>query len=240
MKILIINPNSTVAMTQSLTNQIESLRLTLNIPASTNIEYYTASKTSSPAAPESINNQNEAGISTNAVINDLQENHTAYLSSFQGYLVACYSDHPLVEELRKYVNPTAVVMGIFQASMLYALQYATQSNKAAILTSGADWEMILDEAMIKFCDSSIFPSNKFEKTLAVGVPVLKLHELENYPVIRNKIESLIARDTRIILLGCAGLSCLTDKLKDDFPNLKFVDSVVTGLKLIISYIEMEN
>lgn len=238
MKILIINPNSTQAMTSSLQKGIELLCL----PNSIFVEYYTASKLSNPPAPESINNQVEAAISTEAVINDMQASKQHYFTEFDGYLIACYSDHPLVQELQKYTKPGAVVMGIFQASMLYALQFATETNKAAILTSGADWETILDEAVGKFCgcESDSFPHNKFENTIAAGVPVLKLHTAEAYPIIQKKIQSLIKANVGTILLGCAGLSCLTKQMKQDFPGVDFVDSVITGLKLIMAYIEMEN
>lgn len=237
MKILVINPNSTGSMTAALKAEIDTLLL----PASIEIEYYTASDSSFPPAPPSINNQDDAVVSSDAVLADLKEKWPDHLTGFDGYLIACYSDHPLVYELNKHVSKGSVVMGIFQASMIYALQYGTPNNKAAILTSNSEWKCILDRAISKFCghDNNTFPHDKFVQTHAVGVPVLELHDTNTYPIIKRKVEFLIDLRVNIILLGCAGLSCWAKQLSQDFVDVKFVDSVVIGVELLISFINIQ-
>ncbi len=136
-------------------------------------------------------------------------------------------------------------MGIFQASMLYALQFASEGYKAGILTSGYDWEPLLDCAIVDFigekCNDrqnaniTSIPNSKFVNTLAAGIPVLDLHKPESYVVLKEKISELVDDNVGIILLGCAGLSTLNGKMKADFPQVRFVDSVKVGIRLLISY-----
>lgn len=235
-----INPNSTEGMTTSLKDEIDTLKLSADI----HIHFYTAPKEGATPAPASINNEKDARQSAQACLEDLETNHANYLTDFDGYLIACYSDHPLVSELQQRVEPGVVVMGIFQASMLYAMNYATETCKAAILTSGKDWEPLLDSAVVKFCTSSTeissFPERKFAHTLAAGVSVLDLHKPDNYPIITKNIDSLIANNVGIVLLGCAGLSTLDHKMKSQYPKIKFVDSVKIGVRLLIAYIQIGN
>lgn len=236
MKFLVINPNSTASMTHSLREEITNLNLDHTI------HYYTGPRT----APASIDNQQDAELSTRTCIEDIKANHAAYLSDYDGYLIACYSDHPLVHELPKFIlRSTPVVMGIFQASMLYALQFASEGYKAGILTSGYDWEPLLDCAIVDFigekCNDrqnaniTSIPNSKFVNTLAAGIPVLDLHKPESYVVLKEKISELVDDNVGIILLGCAGLSTLNGKMKADFPQVRFVDSVKVGIRLLISY-----
>lgn len=234
-RILVVNPNSTHEITLSLANEINSLDLLKSV----SVQYYTGPKTTTPAAPPSINNNYDARISSEACLQDFMLNKPNYLKDFDGYLIACYSDHPLVSALPKIVRPGAVVMGIFQASMLYALNNATNSSKAAILTSGNDWEPLLDDAIMKFCSTNgNFPKDKFVNTLGSGIPVLELHDPKSYPQIKEKVQDLIDNGVRIVLLGCAGLSSLNSTMQKDFPFVKFVDSVKVGVYLLVAYIQI--
>lgn len=221
-------------MTKSLQAEISSL----NLNSRYKIKYYTGPSNHSPV---SINNQDDAKKSSIACIQDFDKNFPNIYKDFDGYLIACYSDHPLINELKIRINrPNVVIMGIFQASMLYAMNYASEKCKSAILTSGNDWEPLLDNAIIKFCSCSNdgFPLKKFSHTLASNIPVLDLHKPESYPQLQNCIQRLINDDVRIILLGCAGLSTLSNRMKSDYPYVKFVDSVKVGIRLLIAYIQV--
>ena len=232
-KILVINPNSTKEMTKSIEFEIN----TLHISQCVEIDYYTGPTHTRKAAPPSINNNEDAEQSTQACLQDFQEN-PKYLE-YDGYLIACYSDHPLVYQLPKLLSSQRVVMGIFQASMLYSMHYATSGCKTAILTSSIAWEKLLDDAIIKYCGNvDVFPDARFNHSLACNIPVLELHHEKHFPVIQNKITQLQNNNVGIILLGCAGLSCLHQKMKRFAPNIKFVDSVKVGIKLLIAYVDI--
>lgn len=226
-----------------MTSDLESEIKSLGLPSKYNVSYYTGPHDS---APPSINNHKDASKSTIACMQDFDTNYPDVYTNYDGYLVACYSDHPLVYELQSKMKHRTgvVVMGIFQASMLYAMNFASPKCKAAILTSGKDWEPLLNNAIVKFCTgedsmtASNFPSNKFLQTLASGIPVLELHTPEKYPQLKQSIQKLMDNDVRIILLGCAGFSSVSTQMKSDYPNVKFVDSVKVGVRLLLAYVEV--
>ncbi|GME83501.1 unnamed protein product [Ambrosiozyma monospora] len=237
-RILIINPNSSESMTQGLSTLITTP------PSGFQLEFFTAP----PTAPPSINNSEEGLLSCQECLKELKSKPIKYLE-YDGYLVGCYSDHPLVYELRKLVGTKAQVMGIFQASVLYSLNSASEENKVAILTSGKDWEPILDEAVYRFFNGKGAVEKKtyseslppiFIPTLAAGVDVLKLADPDNYNILKNKVNQLIAQNASTILLGCAGLATLDGKLSSDFPNVTFVDSVKAGIELLVAYIRFQS
>ncbi|KAG7700626.1 hypothetical protein KL930_002190 [Ogataea haglerorum] len=181
MKLLIINPNSSQSITDNLITVVRP------IP-----EFQFDFFTGPPSAPSSINNSHDGKVSAKACLGKLKSD-LAYLE-YDGYLVCCYSDHPLVGDLRELVS--VPVMGIFQASLLYSLNYATEATKVGILTSNKSWEQILDNSLLDFFDSRNLP--KFmTPTLAADVDVLRLTDPENYAKIKKKIGVLIAQNAKI-------------------------------------------
>lgn len=220
MEILIINPNSSRSMSQSLLDSIDR----------SNIHVYTGPSDS----PKEINNDDDAILSTKAVLQDFERN-PHYLRDYNRYLIACFSDHPLVASLKSIINPTAHVMGIFDASMQLAMETRPKSKKAVILTSGKEWEILLDTAVRKFFNSTTWP-NSFAHTKSMGLSPLELEDPENYPLLHKTISSLAESDVSVIILGCAGLSPHLLNFKSDFPQLKFIDGVQSGIKLLSSSI----
>ncbi|KAK9459073.1 protein DCG1 [Lipomyces oligophaga] len=223
-------------MTQSLTSLISP-------QPGIEIDYFTAP----PTAPPSINNSEEGLRSCQECMKKLDSNPEAYLK-YDGYLVACYSDHPLIYELRNksdIISNKAQIMGIFQASVLYALNSASEDRKIAILTSGKAWERILDEAIYKFFngrgvidqEATIKLPSFFLPTLSAGVDVLKLAEPVNYEILKARIRSMAEKKASVILLGCAGLATLDGKFSADFPDLTFVDSVKAGIELLSAHVK---
>ncbi|ODV84264.1 hypothetical protein CANARDRAFT_177131 [[Candida] arabinofermentans NRRL YB-2248] len=188
--------------------------------------------TGPPSSPPEINNTEDGLSSAKACMEKINENPEEYLN-YDGYLICCFSDHPLVHQLSNIVN--VPVMGIFQACVLYALNSANDDNKVAILTSSKSWETILDNSLLKFFNGSNTPHDLpsfFLPTLASDVDVLKLADPENYAKLQGKIQQLIDQNARIILLGCAGLSTLDAKFMKDYPGTKFIDSIKIGIQLL--------
>lgn len=105
-KILVLNPNSSAAMTHGLRSAIEDSILDLGY--ATEVHAYTAP---SPAAPASIDDAADIAQSAAAVLADplLRGPHpdpssgdsrgNAWADDYDGILVACFSVHPLVREL---------------------------------------------------------------------------------------------------------------------------------------------
>lgn len=115
MRILLINPNSTKDITRTLAAALpryEDVVLhTLDAPVP------------APAAIQSaVTSIASAFYSFKAILPTLAE--------YDGFLVCCYSAHPLVEMLRE--STTAPVVGIMQASLVTGLQLG---NKVGIVTT---------------------------------------------------------------------------------------------------------
>jgi Asp/Glu/hydantoin racemase len=215
MSLLIINPNSSKSVTDNLAE-------ILTAPPGVKFEFYTAP----PEAPSEIDDEETSKKSTAVVLKDFKANKEKYLESYAGYLVCCYSDHPLVAELRELTHKTT--LGIFQASITYGLSQSP--SKFGILTSTTSWEPLLDAAVTKFFGGANIPL--FVGTVASNVNVLGLNNPENFQKLVKKATLLKERGASIILLGCAGLSGLEAKLETAIPGVVFIDSVKVGAELL--------
>lgn len=222
MSILIINPNSS----KSVSDNLQSL---LSPPPGVTFTFYTAP----PDAPEEIDGEETSKKSTEVVLKDLKENRSKLLEPFNGFLICCYSDHPLVYALRDLTGKS--VLGIFQASITYSL--AKSPSKFGILTSTSSWEPLLDHATNKFFGGANVPL--FVGTIATNVNVLGLNDPKNFKKVTDKAQLLKDRGASIILLGCAGLSGLESKLEAVVTDVLFIDSVKIGAELLNALLRFE-
>lgn len=217
--LLIVNPNSS----QSVTDNLKQL---LPAPPSTKLSFYTG-----PAsAPPEIDGPETSRQSTEACLPDLLAHYV--VNGYDGYLICCYSDHPLIYELRKHTDKP--VMGIFQASVTYAMTKSPE--KFGILTSTSSWEKILDEAVEDFFGVKI---PLFTGTVASNVEVLKLGDPKYFNELVTKARICVDAGAKTILLGCAGLSGLEDKLQAEFDGVRFIDSVKIGSELLNSLVRFD-
>lgn len=224
--ILVINPNSS----QKVSDNLEKI---LVPPENVNLHFYTA-----PAnAPKEIDGTESLILSEQAVLPDLLDKklHEAY----DGYLICCYSDHPLIHSLAK--NTTKPVLGIMQATLLYSYSNA-RLNKLFVLTSTSGWNATLDEAIVSFSGAGVFPSSKFQRTRALDVLVLSLADEEEFAKISRRVDAIFQeyKDDKIdaVLLGCAGMAGLDEKLLALYPGIVFVDSVKVGVEFLLALMRM--
>lgn len=173
------------------------------------------------------------------------------------FLVACYSQHPLVgmlrsecakfaatvvsegQDARKYVN------GIFEASVTTSLSLLSEEQKFGIVSTGKVWEDALTEAVYDFVGTRHGGSDKYVGCETTGLNATQLHDLPLEQV-RAKMMAATKRllqrgchnsvnNVRVICLGCAGMVGLdeavrqacTEVLGDD--GAKYV-SIVDGVK----------
>ncbi|KAH3673333.1 hypothetical protein WICMUC_003793 [Wickerhamomyces mucosus] len=219
LNLLIINPNSSESVTTNLANLLTE-------PEGIVFHYFTAPEN----APKEIDGYEETVIaSTEACIPSLERIKDQY----DGFLVCCYSDHPLIYKLRNITSKP--VLGIFQASLVYSL--SKSPSKFGILTSTTSWESILDKSVVDFFGGVKIPL--FNGTIAANVNVLKLGDPKYYSLLEERTKILVERGSEIILLGCAGLSGLEPKLKKSFPGVQFIDTVKIGSELLVSFSRFE-
>ncbi|KAK6455189.1 Asp/Glu/hydantoin racemase [Scheffersomyces xylosifermentans] len=224
LNLLIINPNSSESVTANLAATVKE-------PESVKLHFYTGPANSpTEITPETSN------ASEQAVLPDLLAKNA--IEKYDGFLVCCYSDHPLVGSLKKHTKKP--VLGIMQATLLYALS-TPLAGKSFILTSVNEWESILDKGIVDFLgnEENIFPSKKFQRTKGLDVSVLGLSNPKEFKKIYDRVDSILNKEYKddhihTVLLGCAGMAGLDDKLSASFPGVKFVDSVKIGVEFLAS------
>lgn len=227
LSLLVINPNSSTSVT-------ENLRKTVTAPHGTTLEFYTA-----PAsAPREISGSETLKESEEAVLPDILEKKL--LDAHDGFLVACYSDHPLVRSLAQHT--TKPILGIMQATLLYS--FGNQRfRKLIVITSTSGWLPLLDEATTQFAGSGKFPEARFYKSRALDVLVLNLSDSSEFEKIADRVGHILRENGQsepidCVLLGCAGMAGLDAKLRQRFPDVEFIDSVKAGVSFLRSLAEL--
>jgi Asp/Glu/hydantoin racemase len=245
-KLLVINPNSSKSMTESLDVLIQDLNT-----YGTNsllIDTYTA-----PSGPSSINNEDDTLESAKIVFADLSPDLTKY----DAYLVACYSVHPLVGMLREKVPGHIHVTGIFEASistslavlpMRYEVGSKDKRSKFGIVSTGTYWEKALSDGVENFLAlKELHGSRRFKGVETTGLNAGELHSAPP-EVVRKKMMDATKRlvkdrDVKVICLGCAGMAGLDSLVEDalveelgeeEAEYVLILDGVKAGIGLLES------
>ncbi|KAK1041385.1 dal80p-controlled protein [Friedmanniomyces endolithicus] len=219
--ILIINPNTTVAMTDALRPLVDSL------------EYSTAT------GVPSINNELGAALSTGQCLPALK----LQLQDHDAFLVCCYSQHPLVALLRAELANLNLdhkpVTGIFEASIAACLQSIDTQDKFGIVSTGSQWEAILGNAVAALLGPA--QSSRYAGTETTGLNADELHSTPKREVdlrIKFATKALLEKGARAVCLGCAGMdrtvreACVEVLGEERGRRIKIVDGVVSGVAFL--------
>jgi Asp/Glu/hydantoin racemase len=128
-RVLVFNPNSSASMTDKFEPILEALPLA----AGTTITYWTC-----PTGPAMISSQADMEESVAHCLPLLLK----LAPDYDGFLGACYADHPIVRLMQKHMG-TRPVVGIFDASVFAALQLLGPTSRFGIITTGAPYEALL-------------------------------------------------------------------------------------------------
>ncbi|OAP62137.1 hypothetical protein AYL99_04340 [Fonsecaea erecta] len=227
-RILIINPNTSQAMTDALVPVVESL----GFPA---VQY--AFFTSPTPGIPSINSPHDAAESARICLPHL----LPLLPHHDAFLVACYSQHPLVAQLkaecaaltaaatqgargsgaRKYVT------GIFEASVVASLTLLGEPEKKqktdddddkdvrpafGIVSTGKVWEEALQTAVAEFIGcppTATTTKSPFVGCETTGLNASELHDLPAEQVRRKMKEAT----TRLLRRGQISSSSSSSSIK---------------------------
>lgn len=167
---------------------------------------------------------------------------TTLLKDYQAFLVCCYSQHPLVPALRKVISernlPAKPITGIFEASVAACLQILNADQKFGIVSTGQQWEHILGEAVENILGSK--SSSRYAGTETTGLSAVELHSTPKDEVdrrMKDATKRLLAKGTRAICLGCAGMAgmdqtvreaCIEHLGQTDGNRIKIIDGVISG------------
>ena len=210
MRILFINPNTS----QSFTTKIQTIAKKY---ASPRTEIRAINPDSGPRSIESVYDELLSSPGTlKAALNNLD---------FDGFVIACYSDHPTVYALREITDKP--VLGIAEASMFVACMLG---HKFSVVTTNREWEPLLWDAVRHYG-----MAERCASVRSTGMPVLALESAkpeETYQMILNASRRAIEEDgAEVICLGCAGMAGLDKKLEAELC-IPVVDGVVAALKLM--------
>lgn len=194
-----------------------------------------------PSGPKSINDEEDAAESLKHCAPVL----LPILSKYDGFLAACYSQHPLVPWLKEQTEVESAgkpVTGIFEASVATSLQLIKPAEKYGIVSTGKVWEQILSDASDYFLGTGSVASARFAGVETTGLNATELHDAPPEEV-RKKMKEATKRllrkgDVGAICLGCAGMSGMNEMVReaaveelgeDKGKKVKIVDGVQAGV-----------
>ncbi|RMZ71411.1 Asp Glu hydantoin racemase [Pyrenophora seminiperda CCB06] len=199
-------------------------------------EYFTA-----PSGPKSINNEDDAQESVSHCLPALRKD----LSRYDGFLVACYSQHPLVPLLKREAaiqTSRKPVTGIFEASISTSLQVIHPDEKFGIVSTGKVWDRILTHATTAFLGTGEGASKRFAGVETTGLNATDLHDAPAEEVRRRMKEAVkrLLKKGKVgaICLGCAGMAgmeemvreaCVEELGEEEGTRIRVVDGVMAGV-----------
>lgn len=186
----------------------------------------------------SINNERDAAISATACLPILLQR----LDDYDGFLVCCYSLHPLVSQLRAEIDAkgeSKVVTGIFEASVAACLQSIEVDSRFGIVSTGQQWEHILGQAVTSLLGSSA--ASRYAGTETTGFDAAELH-IASVDEVNGKMmiatQNLLSKGATAICLGCAGMAGMDATVRQaceerlgerEGRKIRIVDGVVSGI-----------
>ncbi|MEI2685385.1 MAG: aspartate/glutamate racemase family protein [Cypionkella sp.] len=210
MRIMVINPNSTASMTAQIRKSAESCAgLGTVIEAANPID-----------TPRSIEGYADEARAVPAMLDLIQEGQ---VRGAQGFVIACFDDPGLAAAREVARGP---VVGICQAAVQVAV---TIANRFSIVTTLPRSVPIIEDLVASYGASA-----RCRSVRAVNMPVLALEAEPDVAETRLLQEIEAARDNdgaEVIILGCAGMSELCDRLAAK-SGVPVIDGVVAAVKLV--------
>ena len=206
--IAFINPNSTVAMTDSC---VETLRSELP-------EFCQVKGITNYDGPAAIQGEEDGIAAIPGLLTEIEKNHDC-----DGFIIGCFDDTGLTEARLISRKP---IIGIGQSAFHMA---ALRHGKFCVLTT-----LEISIPVIKQNIEAQGFSNLCKDVMASGIPVL---ELENNPISAAKtlsecIKNIEVRDPEIaVILGCAGMTNVCRRLQAQH-DVYLLDPIVSSARLI--------
>lgn len=210
MKILFINPNTS----QEFTTRIQRITNEYAFPTT---QVVAINPASGPRSIESVYDELLSSAGTMELL-------ISELDNYDGFVIACYSDHPTIYAAREITDKP--VLGIAEASMYVACMIG---SKFSIVTTNDEWEPLLWDAVKHYG-----LRERCASVRTTGMSVLSLEESEDqtYELILEEARKAVAEDgAEVICLGCAGMAGMDKRMEKDL-GIPVVDGVAAALKLL--------
>ena len=210
MRILVVNPNTTLSMTEKIGAAARAV-------AATGTEIVAVSPAHGPA---SIEGYYDEAFAVPGLVEEVRKGER---QGFVGYVVACFDDTGVDAARCVAKGP---VLGIAEAAMHVATMIAGSFTIVSTLgRSGPALEHLVHKYGF---------DRRCRSVRTAEVPVLALEEPGSGAVdrLRAEIAAAVAQDRcEAIVLGCAGMADLNARLADEF-GLPVIDGVAAAVKLI--------
>ena len=209
MKIALINPNSTAAMT-------DKVRVVAETYAAAGTTIYAANPANTPA---SIEGHYDEAMSLPGLLAEVKK---ANAWGADGIVVACFDDPGLAACREVSHGP---VVGLCEAAMRFASVVADSFSVVTTLPRSVP--------IIEDCARRYGMTHYCRRVRAADIPVLSLeHDRERAQrKIKEEINRAVAEDScEAVILGCAGMADLTRQLTEEC-GIPVIDGVVCALKL---------
>lgn len=172
-----------------------------------------------------------------------------FCSQYDGFVVACYSLHPLVDRLKEHTRKP--VVGIFEASITVCLHMLSASQTFGIVSTGAIWETLLTDGVSKVLG---VPNGgeRFAGVATTGLSAIELHETSDVTVqglMKGAIKTLLQKrdDIRAICLGCAAMvdlqvavreGCIEYLGEEKGSQIRIIDGVAAATALLVGLVRL--
>ncbi|EKJ93461.1 hydantoin racemase [Bradyrhizobium lupini HPC(L)] len=209
MHIRLINPNSTASMTaQALDSALRVKQKETHVSAANPDD-----------TPLSIEGQADEAMALPGLLAEIRKGEA---QGVDAYVIACFDD-PGLHAAREVAR--GPVIGICQAAVQVAM---TISRRFSIITT-----LPRSIAIIEDLVEDYGAQRHCRKVRAINLPVLGLEEDPEVAeaLLRREIEVAKREDAaEAIILGCAGMSSLCDRLRDA-TGVPVIDGVTAAIKL---------
>jgi allantoin racemase len=219
MRLLLINPNTSADMTAAI---LAAGRAAL--PA--NAGDVAIDAVQPERGPASIEGQLDEVVSAHWALDAV----LPIADRYDGFIVACYSLHPLIGALREVLDQP--VVGIMEASILYALPLG---GRFSIVTTSLRWQPLLTEGV-----RALGFEQRCASVRSSGLSVLELGSLPADLVRQRLCDEAVAAVQRdgasVICLGCAGMAGL-EAAVSAASGVPVIDGVRAGVLFVRALVE---
>jgi allantoin racemase len=212
MRLLVVNPNTSREMTETIRVAAEAAGQAIGVPVDT---------VCPASGPESIEGRFDEIVSAYWTLECVMQR----VERYAGVVVACYGPHPAVEGIREATDLPC--LGIMEASVLYALPLG---SRFSIVTTSPRWQPLLEEGV-----ALLGLESRCASVRSSGLAVLDLDRLPP-----DRVRARLAAEARaavdedgaeVILLGCAGMAGLQEAVATA-AGVPVVDPVEAGVTLV--------
>lgn len=219
--ILLINPNSTGYMTEACLRSVQP-----NLPPHVTVHGFTCPSSGPSAIEGKVDGVLSSADCFRALVPLLRKSET----SFDGFLVACFSAHPLISMLREeYSQPTVGIMeaALYASRMCgHTLGIVTTSERSSVLHGHSIADYGFGQYSVG-CETG-------------HVSVLELEskpQEEVYAGLTAAAQRLVAKGADCVCLGCAGMTGMHEAVSNAVGmsegRTMVVDGVATGVQFLV-------